>query len=200
MLTVFVNINSLSQVRVSFDAVSAETGGEEEMGVPVSAGPNPIAPEIKELAWGAGSFIVFLFFMRLFLVPKLRTGMASRYDSIQADHEYASATRDGARADVTRYESAVAEIRGEAARRLDVARQTLDKERSEKIAQVNAQVAERRSQAEAEVATARAAAQGQIVSAVTAVTTRATQIAVGVSPDAAVVTRSVQQAMDGKRS
>lgn len=198
MLTAFVNINSASQVRVSFDVVSAETGSEE--GAPVSAGPNPIAPEVKELAWGAGSFIVFLFFMRLFLVPKIRKGMASRYEAIQADHEYASATRDGAQADVARYEAAVAEIRNEAARRLETARQTLDKERSAKIAEVNAQIASRRAEAEAEVAAARAAGQSQIVTAVTAVTTRATQIAVGVSPDNAVVTRSVQQAMEGSRS
>ena len=198
MLTAFVNINSFSQVRVSFDAVSAETGSEE--GAPVSAGPNPIAPEIKELAWGAGSFVVFLFFMRLFLVPKVRKGMASRYDSIQADHEYASATRDGAKQDVARYESAVAEIRNEAARRLEAARQTLDKERTEKIAQVSARIAEQRAQAEVEVAASRAAAQSQIVTAVGAVTTRATQIAVGVSPDAAIVSRSVQQAMEGTRS
>ena len=198
MLTAFVNINSFSQVRVSFDAVSAETGSEE--GAPVSAGPNPIAPEIKELAWGAGSFIVFLFFMRLFLVPKVRKGMASRYESIQADHEYASATRDGAKQDVARYESAVAEIRSEASRRLETARQTLDRERQEKVTQVNAQIASRRAAAEAEVAAARAAAQSQIVTAVGAVTTRATQIAVGVSPDAAIVSRSVQQAMEGNRS
>ena len=198
MLTAFVNINSSAQVRVTFDVVSAETGSEE--GAPVSAGPNPIAPEIKELAWGAGSFIVFLFFMRLFLVPKVRKGMASRYESIQADHEYASATRDGAKQDVARYESAIAEIRSEAARRLETARQTLDKERQEKVAQVNAQIAQRRAAAEDEVAAARAAAQGQIVTAVGAVTTRATQIAVGVSPDAAIVSRSVQQAMEGTRS
>ena len=198
MLTAFVNINSSAQVRVTFDVVSAETGSEE--GAPVSAGPNPIAPEIKELAWGAGSFIVFLFFMRLFLVPKVRKGMASRYESIQADHEYASATRDGAKQDVARYESAVAEIRSEASRRLEAARQTLDKERQEKVAQVNAQIASRRAAAEAEVAAARAAAQSQIVTAVGAVTTRATQIAVGVSPDAAIVSRSVQQAMEGNRS
>jgi len=198
MLRAFVSINSTAQVRVTFDVVSAETGSEES--APVSAGPNPIAPEIKELAWGAGSFIVFLFFMRLFLVPKVRKGMASRYESIQADHEYASATRDGAKQDVARYESAIAEIRSEAARRLEAARQTLDKERSEKVAQVNAQIAQRRSAAEAEVAAARAAAQSQIVTAVGAVTTRATQIAVGVSPDAAIVSRSVQQAMEGTRS
>ena len=198
MLRAFVSINSTAQVRVTFDVVSAETGSEE--GAPVSAGPNPIAPEIKELAWGAGSFIVFLFFMRLFLVPKVRKGMASRYESIQADHEYASATRDGAKQDVARYESAVAEIRSEASRRLETARQTLDRERQEKVAQVNAQIASRRAAAEAEVAAARAAAQSQIVTAVGAVTTRATQIAVGVSPDAAIVSRSVQQAMEGNRS
>ncbi|MFM7826989.1 MAG: ATP synthase F0 subunit B [Acidimicrobiaceae bacterium] len=198
MLTAFVNINSSSQVHVLLDVVSAETGSEE--GVPVGTGPNPIAPEVKELVWGAGSFIVFLILMRLFLVPKVRKGMASRYESIQADHEYASATRDGARADVARYESAIAEIRNEAARRLETARQTLDKERSAKIAEVNAQIASRRAEAEAEVAAARAAGQSQIVNAVTAVTTRATQIAVGVSPDNAVVTRSVQQAMEGSRS
>ena len=198
MLRAFVSINSTAQVRVTFDVVSAQVSSEE--GAPVSAGPNPIAPEIKELAWGAGSFIVFLFFMRLFLVPKVRKGMASRYESIQADHEYASATRDGAKQDVARYESAIAVIRSEAARRLETARQTLDKERSEKVAQVNAQIAQRRSAAEAEVAAARAAAQSQIVTAVGAVTTRATQIAVGVSPDAAIVSRSVQQAMEGTRS
>jgi F-type H+-transporting ATPase subunit b len=198
MLTAFVNINSSAQVRVTFDVVSAETGSEE--GAPVSAGPNPIAPEIKELAWGAGSFIVFLFFMRLFLVPKVRKGMASRYESIQADHEYASATRDGAKQDVARYESAITEIRSEASRRLEIARQTLDKERQEKVVQVNAQIAQRRAVAETEVAAARAAAQSQIVTAVGAVTTRATQIAVGVSPDAAIVSRSVQQAMEGTRS
>ena len=198
MFTAFVNINSFSQVRVSFDVVSAETGSEE--GAPVGPGPNPISPEMKELVWGAGSFIVFLILMRLFLVPKVRKGMASRYESIQADHEYASATRAGAQADVARYESAVAEIRSEAARRLETARQTLDKERSEKVAQVNAQIASRRAAAEAEVAAARAAAQGQIVSAVDAVTSRATQIAVGVSPDAAIVSRAVQQAMEGSRS
>ena len=198
MLTAFVNINSSAQVRVTFDVVSAETGSEE--GAPVSAGPNPIAPEIKELAWGAGSFIVFLFFMRLFLVPKVRKGMASRYESIQADHEYASATRDGAKQDVARYESAITEIRSEASRRLEIARQTLDKERQEKVVQVNAQIAQRRAVAETEVAASRAAAQSQIVTAVGAVTTRATQIAVGVSPDAAIVSRSVQQAMEGTRS
>ncbi|MDA2964719.1 MAG: hypothetical protein NWS60_03785 [Ilumatobacteraceae bacterium] len=198
MLTAFVYTNSFSEVRVSFDVVSAETGSEE--GVPVGTGPNPISPEVKELVWGAGSFIVFLILMRLFLVPKVRKGMASRYESIQADHEYATSTRDGAQADVARYEAAVAEIRNEAARRLETARQTLDKERSAKIVEVNAQIASRRAEAEAEVAAARAAGQSQIVTAVTAVTTRATQIAVGVSPDNAVVTRSVQQAMEGSRS
>ena len=198
MITAFVNINSSAQVRVVFDVVPTKVVCEE--GAPVSAGPNPISPEIKELAWGAGSFIVFLVIMRLFLVPKVRKGMASRYESIQSDHQYASATRDGAREDVARYETAVAQIRSEASGRLETARQTLDKERQDKVAQVNAQITQRRVAAEAEVAAERLAAQDQILSAVTLVTTRATQIAVGVAPAAAVVSRSVQQAMEDSRS
>ncbi|NQV96533.1 MAG: ATP synthase F0 subunit B [Acidimicrobiaceae bacterium] len=198
MLTAFVNINSSAQVRVVFDVVPTKVDSEE--GAPVGSGPNPISPEIKELAWGAGSFIIFLIIMRLFLVPKIRKGMASRYESIQSDHQYASATRDGAREDVARYETAVAQIRSEASGRLETARQALDKERQDKVAQVNAQITQRRIAAEAEVAAERLAAQDQILSAVTLVTTRATQIAVGVAPDAAVISRSVQQAMEGSRS
>jgi len=36
------------------------------------AGPSPILPEAKELAWGAGTFIVFALLMRFFLYPRLR--------------------------------------------------------------------------------------------------------------------------------
>ena len=37
-------------------------------------GPSPIAPELKEIAWGAGSFIVLALLMRFFLFPRLQAG------------------------------------------------------------------------------------------------------------------------------
>ena len=77
-------------------------------------GPNPIAPENKELFWGAGSFLVFLFVMRVFLVPKVKKGMDARYGLIRDGHESAQSMRAAAQGDVAAYEAAIAEVRAEA--------------------------------------------------------------------------------------
>lgn len=158
--------------------------------------PNPIAPEVKELVGGAGSFLVFLVIMRLFLFPKLKKGMDARYNDIQADHEYADATRMAARTDVSKYESTLSEVRAQAAACIDKARQTLDAERTARITEVNARIAQQRAKAEAEVSAARLAARDQIAAAVATVAERTTQIAVGKNPDASVVQRAVAQVME----
>ena len=85
-------------------------------------GPNPIAPEVKELVFGAGSFLVFFAVMRLWLFPKVKAGMQLRYDGIRTAHEAAQAATDEARAEVARYEAALAQVRSEAAGRIDKAR------------------------------------------------------------------------------
>lgn len=179
------------QAHVYSGSTSTETTATEAS----ATGPNPISPEGKELVWGAGSFLVFLVIMRIFLFPKLKEGMNARYNGIQADHEYAEATRMSARADVSQYESALVEIRALAASRIDKARQTLDSERTAAIAEVNARIARQRSTAESEAKTARLTIQDQIASAVATVAERTTQIAVGKNPDASVVQRAVSQAM-----
>ncbi|MEY3588805.1 MAG: hypothetical protein RJA47_1401, partial [Actinomycetota bacterium] len=49
-------------------ALAAESGeAEGETHSEVKTAPNPIAPETKELAWAAGSFIVLFVLMRFFL-------------------------------------------------------------------------------------------------------------------------------------
>ena len=50
-------------------------------------GPSPIQPEVKELVWGAGSFIVLLILVRLFLYPKIKKGMDARYGMIRDELE-----------------------------------------------------------------------------------------------------------------
>lgn len=157
--------------------------------------PNPIAPEGKELIWGGGSFLVFLVIMRLFLFPKLKKGMDARYDGIQSDLEAADATRFAAQSDVAKYQAALDEVRVEAAARIDKARQTLDQERSAKIAEANARIASKRAAAEAELNAARLAVRDQVAAAVASVTEHTTQLAVGKSPDASVVRNAVQQVM-----
>jgi F-type H+-transporting ATPase subunit b len=163
-------------------------------------GPNPIAPEGKEFFWGAGTFLVFLFVMRVFLVPKVRKGMEVRYGAIREGHESADATRAAAQNDVAAYEAALAEVRNEAAARLDTVRQTLDAERQAKVAEVNARIATQRAQADQAIEAARAAARGEVAAAVGSVTARAAQLVLGKSPDAAVVKRAVDSTMSGGRS
>ena len=175
---------------------SAETGGTEATTAASTTGPNPIAPEGKELVWGAGSFLVFLILMRLYIFPKLKRGMNARYDGIREDHEYADATRIAARTDVSKYETELVAIRAEAATRIDAARQTLDAERNARIGEVNTRIALQRASADAQASAARLAVRDQIAAAVATVAQRTTQIAVGRSPEASVVASAVAKAME----
>ena len=73
----------LVQVRVA--AETAEGGTEASAAE--TTGPNPIATESKELIWGAGSFLVLLVIMRVFLFPRIKKGMDARYNGIREDFE-----------------------------------------------------------------------------------------------------------------
>ena len=190
-----VHVTTLQGGLVQVRIASKTAEGGTEATAAETTGPNPIAPEGKELIWGGGSFLVLLVVMRLFLFPKLKKGMDARYDGIQNDLESADATRFAAQADVAKYQAALDEVRVEAAGRVDKARQTLDQERSTKIAEANARIATKRAAAEAELNAARLAVRDQVAAAVASVTEHTTQLAVGKSPDASVVRNAVQQVM-----
>lgn len=181
----------LLEVRVA----AGEEAGTEATTAESTSAPNPIAPEGKELIWGAGSFLVFLVIMRVFLFPKLKKGMDARYTGIREDFEQADSMRQAAQSDVAKYEAALADVRAEAASRIDAARQAVDKERNDKIAEANSRIAAKRSAADAELAAARAKVRDQVAEAVATVTARTTQLAVGKSPDGSVVREAVQQVM-----
>ena len=169
--------------------VAAEEGAAEG-----DMGPNPIAPEGKELYWGAGSFLVLLVLMRLFLFPRVKRGMEERYQGVRNDLEGADAVKAAARADVAAYDKAVAEARAEAAR------QTLDSERQSALAAANGRIAQMRAEADAKLASSREAVRGQIADAVGAVAARAAELATGKSPSPDVVRQSVAAAMEGAGS
>jgi len=190
-----VHVTTLQGGLVQVRIASKTAEGGTEATAAETTGPNPIAPEGKELIWGGGSFLVLLVVMRLFLFPKLKKGMDARYDGIQNDLESADATRFAAQADVAKYQAALDEVRVEAAGRVDKARQTLDQECSTKIAEANARIATYRAAAEAELNAARLAVRDQVAAAVASVTEHTTQLAVGKSPDASVVRNAVQQVM-----
>ena len=160
-------------------------------------GPSPIAPEIKELAWGAGAFIVLFVLMRLVLFPRLKQGMDARYGKIRGDHETADATRAAAKAEVAEYEAELATVKAEARLRVDAARQTLEGERTVALADANDRIATRRAEATAANDAARAAAEEHIQAAVADVSSRAAELATGRRPDPAEVTGIVSSLMAG---
>lgn len=209
MLTAVVSRGA--HIEVSFVAAAEEGEGEEghhidcefpaedaegnEIEGVCDDGPSPIAPELKELAWGAGAFIVFALLMRFFLYPRLRKGMDARYNHIQEGHEQADTARAAARAEVAEYESALATVKAEANERIDAARQTLEAERQARLAEVNAEIAAKRDAAAAETRAARDAAEADVASAVTDVAGRTVELSIGRAPDPGAIRAAVDQAM-----
>jgi F-type H+-transporting ATPase subunit b len=169
----------------------AEPAAETETTVEVKEGPSPIAPEPKEVLWGAGAFLVFLVAMRLWLFPKLKKGMDARYGMIREQHETADTVRARAQAEVAEYQAQLATVKAEAAAIIDEAREQLETQRSARLAEVNAEIAAKRLEANAEMEAARAAVQDQVASAVSDVTSRAIEIVTGKPADAAMVDRVV---------
>ena len=155
------------------------------------AGPSPIAPEVKELAWGAGSFIVLFVIMRLVLFPRLKQGMDARYGKIRCDHETADSVRAAAKAEVAAYEAELATVKAEARQRIDAARVTLEGERTAALTEANARIGARRAEAMEASDAAKAAAAEHIEAAVVDVSSRVTELATGRRPDAAEVSTIV---------
>ena len=173
----------------------AEYDAEASAAHPCLEGPSPLAVEVKELAWGAGAFIVLALLMRFWLFPAVKKGMDARYAHIRSGHEQADRARAAARAEVAEYETALATVKAEANERIEAARQTLEAERSARLAEVNAGIAARREAAAAEAAAARAAVRGEIATAVADVTSRTVELSIGRAPDPSLVTRAVDSAM-----
>jgi len=159
--------------RLAEAVFAAESGGE-----PADLGPNPISPELKELLWGGGSFLVLLVIVYT-LLPTLRRGMQARYDKIHDDHEQATSITAEAQAEVAQYRAAVAAVRAEANARLDAARTTLEAERAARLAEANAQIESERRRAMDQAEAARAAVREQVRAAVTDVTTQGAALVLG---------------------
>jgi F-type H+-transporting ATPase subunit b len=162
---------------------------------PCQDGPSPLAIEPKELAWGAGAFILLALLMRFWLFPAVKKGMDARYAHIRGGHEQADQARAAAQNEVAEYESALATVKAEANERVEAARQTLEAERSARLAEVNAAIAAKREAAAAEAAAAREAMRGDIAAAVADVTARTVELTIGRAPDPEVVRRAVDSVM-----
>jgi F-type H+-transporting ATPase subunit b len=194
VLTAVATVTADEAVSVVF--VTADEGGAEAgENQPAETDLNPIAPELKEMVWGFGSFAVLALLMRYFLYPRLRKGMDARYEVIKGGHEQAEQVTDAARDDVARYEAQLATIKAEAQQRIDAARAVLDGERSERLAEVSTRIGEKRAAAATAVEQARTAAQADVEAAVRSVASRAGELATGRTPAPDVVSAAVADVM-----
>lgn len=191
-------MSSFSVVHVvNGQVVAHQRAPHAEEAVAEDKGPSPIAPELKELAWGAGAFIVLFFLMRVVLFPRLKKGMDARYGKIRGDHEAADAARAGAIAEVAEYEAELATVKKEAAARLEAARAVLERERTAALAELNGRIAARRAEANSATEAARAAAAEHVQAAVADVSSRAAELATGHKPQPAAVATIVAELMAG---
>ena len=105
-----------------------------------TSGPSPISPELKELVWGLGAFLVLLVAdAAATWCPKVQEGDGRplRQDPRRArDGRERRATPREPRSPTTRPQ--LAAVRAEASARIDAARATLEAERAEQLAEVNA--------------------------------------------------------------
>jgi F-type H+-transporting ATPase subunit b len=168
------------------------TATDESTAAP-DEGPSPITPETKELLWGLGAFLVLLVAMRLYLVPKVKRGMAARRGLIHSGHERAGALRAEAQGEVAEYERALAAVKAEGTARIEAASRQLEAERTERLAGVTTTIAERRAAAAADFEAAKAAARPMVADAVVDVASRTVELGIGRRPDGAAVRRVVDE-------
>jgi F-type H+-transporting ATPase subunit b len=152
-------------------------------------------PEVKELAWGGGAFVVFALLMRFVLHPRLKRGMDARYAHIRDGHEQADAMRAAAKAEVAEYETALAAVKLEANERIEAARRTLESERTARLGEVNARIASKREAAAEQARVARESTRADVASAAADVASRTVELSIGTSPSAGTVRAAVDAAM-----
>jgi F0F1-type ATP synthase membrane subunit b/b' len=118
--------------------------------------------------------------------------MKRRYDSIQQGYTDADALRASAQGEVAAYQTALAEVKAEAAAVVESARQVLEGERQARLTAVNASIAERKAAAAADAAAARQAAETHVNEAAGSVASRLVELVTGNQPS----DESVRAAVD----
>jgi F-type H+-transporting ATPase subunit b len=157
--------------------------------------PSPLQVEPKELIAGLASFLVMFLLLRYVFYPKVHGAMVARTEHVAKTLAESDAIRDGAHQEAADYKADLAKVHEEAAARIDAARQTVEAERAEKMAGVNARLAERRAEAVAASDAAKASMSGQVHTAASDVASQVAHMVLGKVPDADVVKNAVTTAM-----
>ncbi len=130
--------------------------------------PSPILPETNEIIWGTFGFLVVFAFLGWKGYPAIKKTMNDRTEKIRSEIEGAEATKAEADAVLADYHSKLADARNESARILEEARQDADAVKAERIAGIDAEIAEMRQRAAAEIESSKAQALADLRGEITA--------------------------------
>lgn len=145
--------------------------------------PSPIIPEIDEIIWGGGAFLVLFFFMAKFGFPAVKGAMDARADRIRADLDEADQAKADAKRVQADYEAKLADAKAESARMIDEARVQADELKQELQARAESDIAEMRERAAAEIEAGRQQAINDLRSEVSEIALGAAERVVGASLD-----------------
>jgi len=128
--------------------------------------PSPIIPELNEIIWGGGAFLVLLGLMLWKGFPAVKNIMDERTDRIANDLDEAERAKTDAQGVKAQYDAELADAKAEAARIIEEARQQAGEVRASLEARAEADIAEMRVSAQAEADGARSRAMAELQSEV----------------------------------
>jgi F-type H+-transporting ATPase subunit b len=114
--------------------------------------PSPILPELNELIWGGGAFLVLLVVLWKFGLPAAQSMMNERTERIRNDLESAERARVEAETVLADYQRQLADARNESARIVEEARQQAEQVRRDLTTRAETEAADLRTRNAEQVA------------------------------------------------
>ena len=158
--------------------------------------PSYIMPELKEVIWGGGAFLVLLGLMMWKGFPAVKRIMNERSEKIASDLDQADQAKSDAQAVKTQYEAELADAKSEASRIIDEARQQAESLRSDLQERAESDIADMRSQAAADLEAARERAMSDLQAEVADIVVGAAERVVEANLDAEAQTRLIENYID----
>lgn len=135
----------------AFAVLAAEPEGEE-------ATQSVLIPALPDLVWGSIAFALILGLMLWRFVPRINAALDARTDAIEGGIKRAEAAQVEANAARDKYQAQLAEVRGEAGRIREEAREDAKQIRAELVEQAQADAARIVANAQVQIEAERAAA------------------------------------------
>ncbi|MDP6492851.1 MAG: F0F1 ATP synthase subunit B [Acidimicrobiales bacterium] len=148
--------------------------------------PSPILPELNEIIWGGGAFLILFVLMVKKGFPAVQGAMDARANRIRSDLDEADRAKLEAQSVKSDYEARLADAKAEASRLIDEARGDAEKVRADLVARAEADAAGIRERAAAESDAAKAQAIADLRAEVASIALGAAERVVQSSLDAEV--------------